>query len=89
MSRALERSLVGIARCPYCGTDVYLGEAEPQKELHDIHVDEQVDPALVMPSYWWECAHGAAERAHRWKTSGPIELRPVLGLHVHVIHQSR
>jgi hypothetical protein len=86
VSRALlVRSLIGMAECPYCRTTVYLGDCLPREEIVELRVEEQPDPVGAAMPRWWECAHLPADRGHRWQTAGPIELRPVLALHVTVV----
>lgn len=80
------RSLIGMAECPYCGPAlVYLGSCEVDDTIHTISVEQQVDPVAELMPRPYDCAHGPDERGHTWSTLGPIEIRPVLSLHVDVL----
>jgi hypothetical protein len=93
------RSLIGMAECPFCDTTVYLGDAEPREQLQELRVDEQIDSVTMAMPRWWVCVHmgprrhtqrwGWTDTPHRWKTAGPIEIRPVFSLHVDVLKRAR
>jgi hypothetical protein len=57
--------------CPECGP-VYLGCCE------------RVWPTGVAPQFY-VCEHQGPDGRHRWETLGPIDVRPVVSLHVDVV----
>jgi hypothetical protein len=84
------RSLIAMADCPICVAPVYLGSCEPYVEDVRILVDQ---PRIAECGIrrMWQCQHVAEADGpgrvsmHRWVSSGYIEFRPVLGLHVDVV----
>jgi hypothetical protein len=88
------RALIGLARCPTCAATVYLSVCEGYEQAVDILAGEQLHPVEEGPRRWWRCEHmgpirryrwGWTDTPHRWESMGPIELRPVLALHVDVV----
>lgn len=85
----LERSLIGMAWCPFCRADVVLGDCEPHEVVDTgvlLYPEPDRPPTLTR---WWVCWHGPLADRHRWDTAGPIEIRPVWSVHVEVLDPDR
>lgn len=77
------RGLIASARCPVCDQTVYLAEVNELYDDPDMDIVERLAPPRVpvlLRSY--ECVHLGAGTVHRWKTSGPIEIRPATWLRI-------